>query len=299
MKPTRIFGLFMICIALGAYADVGSALDEADRLHEGERYEQAITLLTRTLPEAVNAKEKAELYWRLSRETLYLGEILAEQDTAKSEILAVFEEGERYADQAIEADASNYLAQYWKASNIGKWGTTKGVLDSLFKAKPMRDILIKVITLKESHPDAYYVLGQLYEKVPGGIISFGDKDFAVSFGRLSVALHEQELASGIEDRKSYDFYTQLASHLAARDWSASKRNKEQGKKSAKYRSAKNPFERGSYYEGSLTLGNISDAEEAEQILTGLIRELESISTKTDSQEKDLKKAKELLTTLGA
>jgi tetratricopeptide (TPR) repeat protein len=297
MKLTRIFGLFMLCIALGAYADVSSALKEADRLHEEERYEQAISLLNNTLSGALGAKEKAELYWRLSRETLYLGEILADQNAAKSKILATFEEGERYADRAIEADATNYNAQYWKASNIGKWGTTKGILDSLFKAKPMRDILIKVITLKEAHPDAYYVLGQLYEKVPGGIISFGDKDLAVSFGRLSVALHEQELAAGIEDKKSYDFYTQLASHLAARNWSAAKRNGEQAKKNSKYQSAKNPFDRGSYYEGSLTLKNISDVEEARQILNGVIRELESIGRRTGSQEQDLNKAKELLATL--
>ena len=61
--------------------------------------------------------------------------------------MKIFEKGQEYADQAIAADPQNNLGYYWKSSNIGRWGQVKGILNSLFKAGPMRDLLLKDLSL--------------------------------------------------------------------------------------------------------------------------------------------------------
>lgn len=82
------------------------------------------------LKEAKTADDKAGVLWRLSRVCVDLGDALEEGD--KKGKFAIYEEGEKYALQSIEAKP-NYLAYLWKCANIGRYGQTKGVLDSLGK----------------------------------------------------------------------------------------------------------------------------------------------------------------------
>jgi len=213
---------------------------------------------------------------------------------AGGELLSFFEQGEAQAQKAIDADPSNHLGYYWKSANIGRWGQIKGILNSLFKAKPMRDLLKKAVAAEPDHADSYYVLGQLYEQVPGFPISFGDEDYAVSLGRKSLDLHEQQVKAGIEDEINYDFYTEMAKHLWERDYSAAKREREQGKKMRKYESSSEPMEKNFHYEASVTLKNMSDREEALELINWVIRELEGMSNRSGSQDDDLKEAEEVL-----
>ena len=114
----------------------------------------------------------------------------------KDDLLKNYEEGEKYANQAIENFPNNPLSYYWKASNIGRWGQVKGILDSLGKAEPMQKLLIQAIDLDSDHSDSYFVLGELYDELPGWPISFGNIDFAVSFARKSIALNDEQLGYG-------------------------------------------------------------------------------------------------------
>ena len=297
MKARVILLVLLGSVLSAAFADFNQDIASADRLKKDEAYVREEALLKQVLPAARSDADKAEVLWRLARVTLNLAGDAEKREEPKNSILAMYETGETYADQAIAADPGNFNAYYWKASNMGKWGSLKGILDSLFKAKPMREFLEKTINIKADHPDSYYVLGQLYEKVPGFPVSFGNSDYAVSLGRLSVDLHEKELKSGADDEISYDFYSQLASHLIVRDWDASKRLKEQVKKEKKYRSTRDPLDKGFTYEGSIPIKNISDKDEAKEILTWVISEIGNLGSRSASQEKDLKTAKEMLASL--
>jgi len=287
-----ILALLLIVVAL-AMADFQETLDKVDQLHEEEAYAQTKNLIESSLAEAKSGAEKAELHWRLARAWLNLGDEAEDNGTGGESLLAFFESGEAEAQKAIQADANNHLGYYWKSANIGRWGQVKGILNSLFKAKPMRDLLQQAVAVEPEHADSYYVLGQLFEQVPGSV-SFGDKDFAVSLGRKSLDLHERQVKAGIEDEINYDFYTEMAKHLWERNYTAARRGREQGRKKKKYQSISDPMEKNFYYEAAVTLKNMSDREEALELINWAIGELKGLSGRTDSQDDDLKEAEEVL-----
>ena len=287
-----ILALFLIVVPM-AMADFQETLDKVDQLHEEEAYEQTKSLIESSMAEARSGAEKAELHWRLARAWLNLGDEAEDSGTSGEALLAYFESGEAEAQKAIQADANNHLGYYWKSANIGRWGQVKGILNSLFKAKPMRDLLRQAVAVEPEHADSFYVLGQLFEQVPGSV-SFGDKDFAVSLGRKSLDLHERQVKAGIEDEINYDFYTEMAKHLWERNYTAARRVREQGRKKSKYQSISDPMEKNFYYEAVVTLKNMFDREEALELINWAIGELKGLSGRTDSQDDDLKEAEEVL-----
>jgi len=288
-----LLALLLIIVPLGM-ADFQDILDRVDQLHEAEKYEQTKSLIESSLAEATSDDQQAELHWRLARAWLNLGDEAEDSGTQGEALLAYFESGEAEAQKAIEADPNNHLGYYWKSANIGRWGQVKGILNSLFKAKPMRDLLQQAVAVEPEHADSFYVLGQLFEQVPGFPVSFGDKDYAVSLGRKSIDLHEQQVRAGIEQKINYDFYTEMAKHLWERNYTAGKRAREQARKESKYRSISDPMEKNFYYEATVSLKDMSDREEALELINWVIQELQNLPERTDSQDDDLKEAREVL-----
>ncbi len=277
------------------FADIGETLKRVDSLYRTDKHEQAEEILLKALSNVTSDKEKAEVFWRLSRAVEKIGERKKNDKAAsKEELLAIFEKGERYADKAIQYDPNNYNAYFWKSANIGRWGQTKGILNSLFKAAPMRDLLVKAITIKPDFPDAYYVLGQLYEQVPGFPLSFGNVSYAVSLGRKSIVLMRKWYTTGLKKEVDYSYYKELAKHLYKRNWSASKRKRYQPKERRKYNSETDLLKKSFYYEGIVSLKDMSDREEAIEMIKWVISKLESLPDKTVSKLDDLKESKELL-----
>ena len=271
-----------------------AAIEEADALYEDDRSEQAIRVLEGALSSARTDADRAEVFWRLSRATLAVGEDQEDAGEPTSEVLATYEEGEQYGIQAVEADPGNHLGYYWQSANIGKWGQAKGILDSLFKAGPMRDLLKEAIEREPDHAGSYYVLGQLYSEVPG-FISFGNVNYAVSLARKSIDLHEAELRAGEAEDVEHDYYIQLANHLIKRNWNERRREREQENKERRYNDTTDQLEKGWFYEGVVRIPGESDRDEAEDLLRDMIRRLEAIGgDRTDGQERQLTDARELL-----
>jgi len=264
-----------------------------DGFHDQGKHEEARTLALEAVASASPA-EKAELYWRASRETLDLGDDAEDRNEPKDVILKYFEKGQEYADLAIAANPQNNLGYYWKSSNIGRWGQVKGILNSLFKAAPMKELLLKDLALDQNHPDAYYVLGQLYRELPGSPLSFGDTDAAVSLGRLALDLRAKAVQAGTEKELSYGYYLQLAKSLWKRNLTAAKRASGLAKRQAAWESAKTPLEKGSAYEAAVQLKAVSDRDEARELVNWMIAELSKIGSRTAGQDDDLNEAKETL-----
>ena len=291
MRLTVTAILLVVPLAFAA-ADVSTVLADADALHDRGSYAEAANLLLGSAA-ASSGIEQAELYWRAARETLELGDIAEKEGKPQADVLAVFVEGEGYADKAIAADPRNDLGYYWKSANIGRWGQVKGVVNSLFKAGPMRDLLVKELSLNPDRTDAYYVLGQLYRELPG-VVSFGNVDAAASLGRKAVDAREAQVQKGQEKELVYNFYTELAKTLYKRNWSAATRAAEQKNKAGKLSSAVSPLEKGSLYEATTTLKDMSDRDEARALVQWVIGELEKIPMLTAPQKKDQGKAKNVL-----
>ena len=136
-----------------------------DLYDQGSDNQMVYDSLQGMLKNAKSDTEKSEVLWRLSRVCVDLGDKLDEKD--KNAKFAIYTEGENYAIQSIEAHP-NYLAYLWKCANIGRYGQTKGVMDSLAKVKPMKAD-IRVITDDFNVVDSsetWYTLGILQNKVP-------------------------------------------------------------------------------------------------------------------------------------
>jgi tetratricopeptide (TPR) repeat protein len=295
MKKILIVVL-LLCVPAGMlFCDITEKIKEADALYKSFKYNNAFTLLLSIADQASGNKEKAEVYWRLARAILYLGNEAEDAKEPKSKILTFFEKGEAYADTAIEADPENYLGYYWKSSNAGRWGQIKGILNALFKADPMRKLLVKALSINPDHPDSFYVLGELYDELNGVPFTFGNIDFAVSLGRKAVALHEKTVASGKEPKKLYWFYIKEAKHLYKRNFSAAKRTEALDKKKKSYdKEETGILEKNCYYEGTLTLKNMSDREEAREIANTILAELEALPARDKQEQDDLKDLKEMM-----
>jgi tetratricopeptide (TPR) repeat protein len=291
----RFLTMVLVCLPLGfVHAEDSPAAVQADALHDKGMYREAQSLLRDSVTDALGGKELAELYWRAARETLELGDIAEKDKKPQADILALFAEGEGYADKAIAADPQNDQGYYWKSANIGRWGQVKGIFDSLSRAAPMKDLLVKELAINPDRSDPYFVLGQLYRELPGWPLSFGNIDAAVSLGRKAVELRQAQVQAGIEKEQDYDFYNELAKSLRKRDWSASKRVSEQKAKAAKLSAAGTPLEKGSLYEATAELPDMSDREEAKSLVQFTASELGSRESLTASQAKDLEKARALL-----
>lgn len=288
--------LVLVLVPVAIFAQFESALERVDEYIDDEDPEDAIRLLESLLGDADTPEAQGEVYWRLSSATLMQGDQADNNGAGEDELLSTYESGENYGQQAIDADPSNPLGYYWKSANIGRWGQTKGVLNSLFRAPDMRDLLTEAVTRDPDHADSYYVLGQLYAKVPG-MVSFGNVEYAVSLARLSIDLMEEEVRQGERDALREDFYIQLASHLIDRDWNRRKRDRKSADLSEEYADAASPIERGFYYEGTINLPNVDDHDEAEDILSDVIGRLDSIASPTPSERRLLGEARELMDSL--
>ena len=235
-----VFLLVMLLVAAMTLA----AMDftSVDNLYDsGSDNQKVYDTLQSMLKDAKTDEEKSEVLWRLSRVCVDLGDHLDEKD--KKGKYAIYEEGENYALQSIEAKP-NYLAYLWKCANIGRYGQTKGVLDSLGKVKPMKEDL-RVITDEFKVVDCsevWYTLGALYDKVPG--IFGGDSDYAISYARAACDTIPSKYIYG-------STYKDLALMLYNRNWSADKRAKEIAKMQKKWdKETKSNFDKYAYYEGS-------------------------------------------------
>ena len=165
--------------------------------------------------------------------------------------------------------AQGYL---WKCSNIGRWGQTKGVFDSLAKAKPMvqdLEVMIDDLGCLDSS-EAWYVLAVLYDSLPGKPISFGNSNAAISYGRIACDTIPRNVIYG-------GTYEQLAEMLWNRNWNAKKRASEISKMQKNWDKETSNIEKYKYYEGAngaqayplwtkTALSSMTDRQEAVVIL---------------------------------
>lgn len=279
------------CLLIVSGLFASDLIDEADALFDSDQHREGYEFLKDAVDRAGSDSERAELLWRLSRVTMEVGDIEEAEGVSAGDLLARFEEAEGYADRAIELDPDMYQAYYWKSANMGRWGEIKGILNSLFKAGPMRDLLETTITLYPDHAASYYVLGIMYRKVPGRPISFGNGIYAVSFSRKSIDANLAEIESGVEDEVKLSHYLELARNLQARDWKENKRRKEHEDMVRRYRDADTLFEEAQYYEGAIDIPAMSDLEEAIEVIEWTISEYEKLPSPTRSQLADLEEAR--------
>lgn len=270
-KKTFIILIVLFC-SVGMLFASNINLKQADDLYWADRYEEAKSFIIAELNKTNDAQEKAELLWRLSRVTLAIGDEFMEEGASDEVLFATYEEAEKYANEAIDYKPLA-SAHVFRASSIGRWGETKGPLNALSKAKPMREDFTYVIDTLGVLDDtiSWYVLGQLYFQLPGWPLSFGNLDTAISYARKAIdTIPQHVLFPG--------HFKALANMLWKRDLSASKRNSKINSMQKDWnKSNKGALDTHSYYEGanganavpfysSVALNKMSDRQEAQMLL---------------------------------
>jgi len=104
--------------------------------------------------------ENCEIYWRLSRAAVDIGEHLD-----KDEQESYFEKATAYADSAISVDSTSAVAHLRRAIALGKLALHKGVFKSVSLVKKVRASLEKSLELDDSDPTAHYVKGRTHHKL--------------------------------------------------------------------------------------------------------------------------------------
>jgi len=270
-KIILLLVLVLTCSFVFATSNSSFDFTEVDTLYLTDEHDQEVyDKLKLMLQTAESGEEKANVLWRLSRVCVDLGDAIDKSN--KKARFALYEEGEQYAldSIAVYPTPEGYL---WKCSNIGRWGQTKGVLDSLAKAKPMvQDLTYMIDNLNcTNSSEAWYVLAVLYDSLPGKPLSFGNNNYAISYGRAACDTIPSNVIYG-------GTYKQLAEMLWNRNWNAKKRASEIAKMQKNWdKETSSNIEKYKYYEGSngvnaypqwtkTSLSSMSDRQEAVVIL---------------------------------
>lgn len=296
-KIISLMTLFTLCLILPATALNQSDLDKADILFASNQDEEGMKLVESLMNGNLSDKEKSELLWRQSQFSHELTEKAKSEGASKDESLAMYKEGMKLAAEAIDLNANSAWAYYWRAANLGSWGSTKGIADSLGSLGDMKSDLYACLKIDPDNSDAWSVLAIINADVPG--VLGGSIDKAVSQDRKGASLWN---GNGIPN---LEVYGEMANHLIIRDWNSSKRNKKLKAKSKSYAKAGDIFEQAEYFEGAVdfnkapaysskTLSQMSDKEEAADLLKWLITELENLSDINDFQQSKLDSFKESL-----
>lgn len=94
---------------------------------------------------------------------------------------AIFEEAKNAGEIAVKLNPDGIEGNYFLGVAYGSWAEEKGVMNSLFLAGPIVELMTKVIRKNPSFRDgaAYIVRGRVYSKAPGWPISIGDQNKAI------------------------------------------------------------------------------------------------------------------------
>jgi len=285
--------LLLILFPLGLLCADPGITEQAEDMFEAGNFEAAISLIEHNLDDETDFARKSDLYTRLAKYTFQQAKISERSGTPKQTLLALYSKGEAYADKAVQLDPTNHLAYFWRGSNSGMWGKLKGLFSALDRVKDMHDDFRRTVELEPGHSLAWFSLGQMYRRVPGGIISFGNKDYAVSLGRKAVDVMREQVRLGQIDGVRYDYYIELALSLHTRNWNLRKRETEYDKKWMEYLSTHDVLEKNFLYEGMLAIKSLSDREEAKEIITWTINELEAVDGRSVWQQEYLAEAKKV------
>lgn len=110
----------------------------------------------------------------LSRIYFQWGDVRASDD---SERLAAYDRGRELGKRAVELAPKSPEAHFWYAVNAGRWGTTKGVLRSLFLLPTLREEVDIILQLAPDDPGALGLAGNIELALPWGDLDKAEANF--------------------------------------------------------------------------------------------------------------------------
>lgn len=240
------------------------------------------------LETAFPGREKAEVYWRLARASLMMGE---EQQTKEAK-RKYFNQGIEWAEKGLKEDSGSKECYMWHCANVGRKCQTYSVMDQAAAVPVMTKDLTAILDKfgNTGYSEAWQALSELYYHHP-----FKSTESAVNYARKAATC----IPAG-ELRIST--YTYLAQILYERGWSARKRTAAAAENAVEFnKEYDSNIEKYSYFDGALTympwslkpFAQMSDKEEAAVIVSYAKGLYNSCKDLTPVDKKDYKALEEL------
>lgn len=157
--------------------------DEAAMKKAKRLYEKALKLDNKNYDAA----------WRLAEVGYYLWEAYAGWDAGRGEkqayLLETAREGVQAGRLAIKLKPDGVEGLFWLSADLGVWGLTNGVIDSLSQVPHVLKHTERCIELdpqgKFERGGCYRIAGAVYTQLPGFPVSIGDKKRAALYFQKS------------------------------------------------------------------------------------------------------------------
>ena len=140
-------------------------------------YHEDVTRLDRArdlMEKFLKTDSRVEGMILLSRIYFQWGDVRAKDDSEK---LAAYDRGREVGKRAVELAPKNPEAHFWYAVNTGRWGTTKGVLRSLFLLPTLREEVEIILQLAPDDPGALGLAGNIELALPWGDLDKAEANF--------------------------------------------------------------------------------------------------------------------------
>lgn len=247
----------LVAVAL-AISFISVDRDFRYKCNYAENHDTLLVMLENAFP----GKEKADVYWRLSRASLMMGEETQDK-TAKR---AHFKNGITYAEEGLKEFSSSKECYMWHCANVGRDCQTRSMVDQAAAVPTMTKDLTAILDKfgNVDYSEAWQALSEMYWHHP-----FKSDDAAINFARKAATCIPS-------DELRISTYTYLAEILHKRGWSAKKRVAVAADNAVKFRNETDSnIEKYSYYDGSVTYmpwsikpyAQMSDKEEAAVIVS--------------------------------
>lgn len=213
------------------------------------------------LADAQSGADRAEVYWRLSRASLMLGE----QQKEKGAKRAHFAKGIEYAELGMKENPKSKECYMWHCANVGRDCQTRSLMEQAAAVPKMAKDLTEILDNQGNinYSEAWQALSEMYWHHP-----LKSDEAAINFARkAATCIPDNELRIST--------YTYLAQLLYKRNWSTSKRADAAEENADKFnKTVKSNIEKFSYFDGAKAsmpwcngpFANISDKEEAAAII---------------------------------
>jgi tetratricopeptide (TPR) repeat protein len=104
--------------------------------------------------------ENSDIYWRLARAQVDIGEHQPEKEQE-----AYFARAVAYADSAIKYNPGDYHGHLRRAISLGKLALFKGVFKSVSMVKQVKQSLDTSLSINSEVPVAHYVMARTHQKL--------------------------------------------------------------------------------------------------------------------------------------
>lgn len=255
-------------------------------------YRESIDTLQVMLSKTKVAAEKGEIYWRISRSYLMLGELSKEKLTKRD----YFNKGIESAEKGFEVDPSNPHCYMWHCANIGRECQTHSLMEQAISVPIMMTDLQMIIDIldKVDYSPAWQALSELYYHHP-----FKSDDSAINFARKAAL----DIPQGELQLSTYLYFAKI---LLDRDYSQKKRASQASSNESKFlKSYDSMIDKYSYLDGAnlvmpwngKKVSEVSDHQEAVDILKYASSLYEATSNPSPVDTRDYQEINNMIKTI--